>query len=77
MRAEPQPDPDLLAHCRTLRAQSKLLTADAVSLQHRSRFLHSRVRWVNGRLNDLLTISVFQQRIVVRTRARRAERMLA
>jgi hypothetical protein len=60
----PPPDPILLARGRALRAESTRLRAAADSLRHRSRFLHSRVRWVSGRSNDLLTITVFQHRPV-------------
>jgi hypothetical protein len=67
MPAVHQPDPDLVAHCKALRAKSKELSAEALSLRHRSRFLHSRVRWIGGRVNDLLTISVFQHENVART----------
>ncbi len=61
MQVDPRHNPVLLARCVALRAQSAQLTAASVSLRHRSRFLYSRVKWVGGRLNDLLTISVFQQ----------------
>jgi hypothetical protein len=61
-----QPDPGLLEHARHVRARSNSLIAASVSLRHRSHFLHSRIRWVHGRVNDQITVSFFHHRNVAR-----------
>jgi len=60
-----QPD-ELLSQCRVLRAQARALMTDCVPIRHESRFLRRRACDLRERLNDLITISLFQEHRIAR-----------